>query len=621
MAKIKTRDTVKDVKVFDRAANAGTRMKNVFVKSKEAIESADNQAEQTQDEGHHSPSEYASDHITGGAKVTTERTAHVLKKNPVKKASENINAAKRNVQEVKRQVQNIKDAVRKPAADQPKKEMVKRARDTARRNAARTRQAVDQSVKTVQQSEKTIKQAARGADKTIKTASKTVKGTARATRNTVKTAERTAKVTIKTAQQTARATQRAAQAAAKAAKAAAQAAKAAVKAAVQAAKIAVKVTIATIKAIIAAVKALIAAIAAGGWVAVVVILVICMIGLIIGSAFGIFFSNDSALDNSITVSQAVIEINGEFQAEIQSRIDALASQDSYDEVHISYEGDIEGDSDTPNNWSDVLTVYAVKFTGEDMEVLTFDETRVAALRDIFNEMNKVSVRHEVITEEVPVETLSPAPSPSQEPETRTKKTLIVYVTVKSLTYEQAASIYSFSAEQIQTADEMMSPQYYSLFAQLLGVDIYGGVDLTQIISNLPLGEKGSAIVEAALTRLGHPYSQALRGQKNYVDCSYLAWWAYKQVGMNIPSTSVMQAKYCYDNGYNIGKSELQPGDLIFWSKLSCHCGRWQEIHHTGIYIGDGKTIEASSSKGRVVINNLWGENGATWRIHSYARPS
>lgn len=609
MAKIKTRDTVKDVKVFDRAANAGMHMKNAFVKSKEAVESADKQAEQTQDEGHHSPSEYASDHITGGAKATTERTAHVMKRNPVKKASENINAAKRNAQEVKRQVQNIKDAVRKPAADQPKKEMVKRARDTARRNAARTWQAVDQSVKTVQKSEKTIKQA-----------SKTVKGTAKATRNTVKTTERTAKVTVKTAQQTARATQRAAQAAAKAAKAAAQAAKAAAKAAVQAAKIAVKVAIAIIKMMMAATKALIAAIAAGGWVAVVVILVICMIGLIIGSAFGIFFSNDSALDNSITVSQAVIEINGEFQADIQSRIDALASQDSYDEVHISYEGDIEGDSDTPNNWSDVLTVYAVKFTGEDMEVLTFDETRVAALRDIFNEMNKVSVRHEVITEEVPVETPSPAPSPSQEPETRTKKTLIVYVTVKSLTYEQASPIYSFTAEQIQIANEMMSPQYYSLFAQLLGVDIYGGADLTQIISNLPPGEKGSAIVEAALTRLGHPYSQTLRGQKNYVDCSYLAWWAYKQVGVNIPSTSVMQAKYCYDNGYNIGKSELQPGDLIFWSKRTCHCGRWQEIHHTGIYIGDGKTIEASSSKGRVVINNLWGENGATWRIHSYARP-
>ncbi|MGI5848521.1 MAG: NlpC/P60 family protein [Christensenellales bacterium] len=621
MAKIKTRDTVKDVKVFDRTANASKHMKNAFLKSKETAESVDRQAEQTQDAEHSSPSEYASDHMTGGAKATAERTAHILKQNPVKNASKNINKAKRDMQEVRWQAQSIKDTVRKPATDPPKKEMVRRARDTARRNTTRTRQAADQSVKTVQKSEKTIKQVVRGTEKTIKTASKTIKGTAKATRNTAKTAQRTAKVTVKTAQQTAKATQRAAQAAAKAAKAAAQAAKAAAKAAIQTAKIAVKVTIAIIKMTIAATKALIAAIAAGSWVAVVVILVICMIGLIVGSAFGIFFSNDAALDNSITVSQAVIEINGEFQADIQSRINALFSQDSYDEVHISYEGDIEGDSDTPNNWSDVLTVYAVKFTGEDMEVLTFDESHVAALRDIFNEMNKVSVRHEVVTEEVPVETPSPAPSPSQEPKTQTKKTLIVYVTVRSLTYEQAAPLYSFTAEQIQIADEMMSPQYYSLFAQLLGVDIYGGADLTQIISNLPPGEKGSAIVEAALTRLGHPYSQALRGQKNYVDCSYLAWWAYKQAGVNIPSTSVMQAKYCYGNGYNIGKSELQPGDLIFWSKLSCHCGRWQEIHHTGIYIGDGKTIEASSSKGRVVINNLWGENGATWRIHSYARPS
>jgi cell wall-associated NlpC family hydrolase len=180
--------------------------------------------------------------------------------------------------------------------------------------------------------------------------------------------------------------------------------------------------------------------------------------------------------------------------------------------------------------------------------------------------------------------------------------------------------YNFTAEQIQIADEMMSPEYYTLFAELLGVDILGGADLTQIRSNLPHGTKGADIVEAALTRLGHPYSQKYRGSKNYVDCSYLAYWAYKQAGVNIPSTSVTQAKYCYDNGYNVGKSELQPGDLIFWSKLSCNCGRWKEIHHVGIYIGDGKTIEASSSSGCVVVRDIWGENGATWRIHSYARP-
>ena len=48
---------------------------------------------------------------------------------------------------------------------------------------------------------------------------------------------------------------------------------------------AVRVTIAAVKATIAAVKGLIAAIAAGGWVAVVIILLICLIALIVGSCF------------------------------------------------------------------------------------------------------------------------------------------------------------------------------------------------------------------------------------------------------------------------------------------------------------------------------------------------
>ena len=48
-------------------------------------------------------------------------------------------------------------------------------------------------------------------------------------------------------------------------------------------------TVAAVKAIIAAVKGLIAAIAAGGWVAVVVIIVLCLVALIAGSVFGIFF--------------------------------------------------------------------------------------------------------------------------------------------------------------------------------------------------------------------------------------------------------------------------------------------------------------------------------------------
>lgn len=73
-------------------------------------------------------------------------------------------------------------------------------------------------------------------------------------------------------------------------------------------KAAVRATIAAVKAIIAGVKALVAAIAAGGWIAVVIIIVICLIALIAGSVFGIFFSGEDS-GNGMTMQSVVREIN------------------------------------------------------------------------------------------------------------------------------------------------------------------------------------------------------------------------------------------------------------------------------------------------------------------------
>lgn len=69
----------------------------------------------------------------------------------------------------------------------------------------------------------------------------------------------------------------------------------------------------------------------------------------------------------------------------------------------------------------------------------------------------------------------------------------------------------------------------------------------------------------------------------------------------------------------VGESELLPGDLVFWQNLGCDgCHRWKEVHHVGIYMGDGKVIEASSSKGRVVIRDLWSSSG--YPLFMYGRP-
>ena len=155
---------------------------------------------------------------------------------------------------------------------------------TASRSAApdMPQSGKSQLIKTRQQSRKTIKTTARNAEKAVKS---TAKGSVKTAERGVKTAQATSKATIKTAEQTAKATKEAAKASAKAAQKAAQAAKATAKATAEATKTAVRDTIAAVKVIIAGTKALISALIAGGWVSVVIILIVVLLGCAV-SLFG-----------------------------------------------------------------------------------------------------------------------------------------------------------------------------------------------------------------------------------------------------------------------------------------------------------------------------------------------
>lgn len=130
--------------------------------------------------------------------------------------------------------------------------------------------------------------------------------------------------------------------------------------------------------------------------------------------------------------------------------------------------------------------------------------------------------------------------------------------------------------------------------------------LQDLYHNLPEGEVGADIVRTALTRLGDPYSQAKRGQNNYTDCSYLTLWCYAQFDISIPGTAATQGKFCVENGLTIAKEDLVPGDLIFWSYK--YNGQFMNITHVGIYAGEGKVIDASSSRGQVVYRNLFDDD-------------
>ena len=245
MADIKTRDVVKGtIKKIDKAAIAADRMRSAYVQTKE-------KAEHTTHPDEHNAEEYASDRVEGGVDRITHEAAHQFDKQ-----------GRKGLEETKRNVSKARDGVQKLRE--------KRAAESMKRQTVRT--SGNKTIKAVEQTEKTIKQSAGSAGKkTIKTAGK---GTAKAAQRSVKTT----KTAIKTTQQAAKAAQKTAQATVKASQKAAQAAKAAAKATVAGVKAAVKAMIAAVKAIIAATKALVAAIAAGGWVAVMMILVVVLLG-------------------------------------------------------------------------------------------------------------------------------------------------------------------------------------------------------------------------------------------------------------------------------------------------------------------------------------------------------
>jgi cell wall-associated NlpC family hydrolase len=92
--------------------------------------------------------------------------------------------------------------------------------------------------------------------------------------------------------------------------------------------------------------------------------------------------------------------------------------------------------------------------------------------------------------------------------------------------------------------------------------------------------EGAIAVQAALTRVGLPYSWGAGGPSAF-DCSGLVMWSFQQAGISLPHSSQALAS----GGTPVSRDDLQPGDVInFYSDAS----------HTGIYVGDGMVVHAST---------------------------
>ncbi len=553
MADIKTKDAIKGtIKTLDKAAVASQRMKQAYISTKEKAETSTHATET-------SAEEYAADRIEAGTETVLYEGAHQFDKQGQKA----VQTTKANYQKAKTAAAHFKE---KRAAKSLQKQMVNPNGSKA--------------IKTAPQTTKTVKQSVSSAGK--QTIKMSVKGTAKTAAKSVKTAERTSKTAIKTSQQTAKTAQKTAQATAKAAQKATQAARATAKATATTVKAAARATVAAVKAIIAATKALIAAIVAGGWVAVVVIIVLCLVGLLAGSVFGIFFSGEDS-GTGMTMQTVVQEINQEYDERLEQEKNSV----SYDTLEMSGSRAV---------WKDVLAVYSVKVNTDadnPMEVATVDETKKQLLTDIFWEMNEISSRTETVTH-TEIEESDDGHGNIVEAEVTVTET-ILYITVSHKTVDEMAAQYGFNQEQKDYLAELLKEENNPLWSQVL----YG------------IGYSDGEIVTVALSQVGNvggqPYWSWYGFNSRVEWCACFVSWCANECGYIdagiIPKYAgcVNGAQWFKDRGqWADGLHEPSPGTIIFFDwegdGVTDHTGIVEKCENGTVYTVEGNSGDACRTR-------------------------
>lgn len=173
------------------------------------------------------------------------------------------------------------------------------------------------------------------------------------------------------------------------------------------------------------------------------------------------------------------------------------------------------------------------------------------------------------------------------------KSETVLKTDRSQAMQALLDVSSLSAQaQAQTAKDEAT------LAQLKG-------SLSQLANPRPLpaplspaGGSAAVAVQAAESQLGVPYQWGGETPGVGFDCSGLTAWAWGQAGVSLPHSAALQ----YDDIAHIPMSDLQPGDLIFYSFGG------GGIDHVVMYIGGGEVIAAPQTGQNVQIQSLYYED-------------
>jgi len=132
-------------------------------------------------------------------------------------------------------------------------------------------------------------------------------------------------------------------------------------------------------------------------------------------------------------------------------------------------------------------------------------------------------------------------------------------------------------------------------------------DCTKIVSSVTESTLGGDIVAYAKQFLGCKYVYGGNGPTKF-DCSGFTKYIYAHFGYTLNRTATNQLS----NGVSVSKSNLQPGDLVFFKYNTS-----KPVSHVGIYIGGGQFIHASTTSYTVRVDNL--SSGHYSNVYVYGR--
>lgn len=547
MSNIKIKQTAETViKTSENIGIVNEKIKDVGVRTKEKINNA------TEQTNLNSPEQYAVEKVQEKAKDGADYAVYEFNR----KGRKSVEETKNNIETAKMTLEDVK---------------ARRKAQQAERTVKETKNTVNADVTFSSQAEtpkSPVKNPPKQANNTIKTGNaQTVKATEKASAKAVKKSAKTNAIAVtKTAEKSRKVAERLKQTA---------------KETKRFVQLLIKFLSKALKAAYTAAKSLVSAVIAGGWVSVVVIILLCLFAALASSFYGIFFSTETS-ETGMNISSVIQEINIEYD----SKIDEIKSKGNYDAVEIN---------GIKANWKDILAVYAVKVTTDKdnpMEIATIDESKKSILLNIFWDMNIIDTKSE---ERTKTEEVKSTDEHGNEIITVVEtKIKVLTITILGKTASEIASQYYFDDEQNKYLDELMSEKNDKLWASIIfnvgnntsKIDI-GSIDFADETVN----DTQKKIVAVATNYQNYGISagsgycqawvadvyQAVTGSRGSAHCALCAadMWAVSSDWSKIPVGATV---YGYaSNPYG----------------------------HVGIYIGNGQVIHNLSGTVKVQSLESW----------------